>query len=389
MPTANQEYFDASLRHQVALRRYSTWEVAQILAILEAADADITALLRSRLERLGTRPDTRASRLKALLADICSARIEAAKSAKDRLQIDLDELAATEYAAERDLILRFVPFEVDLVAVSMAQVREAATASTFLGLSLGDWFQRLTQADQTRLIAAVQLGVAQGETTDQIVRRVAGTRAQKYADGALAITRRDATAVVRTAVAHVAGRAREQVWQSNEDIVERLRWTSTLDGRTSPVCRARDGKLFPVDKGPRPPAHYQCRSVMVAVLDPEGLIGERPTVRDTRTRDKREVDFKAKAKEQAGSAWTTMSREERRAAVARVRSAWAKEVVGRQPAGTSYQEWLARQPQAFVVDVLGKRRSELFLSGKVTLSEFVDFRGRQIPLKQLGREYAQ
>ena len=46
-------------------------------------------------------------------------------------------------------------------------------------------------------------GVVQGEDVDTLVRRIRGTRAQRYADGVMEVNRRGAEAMVRTAVAEV------------------------------------------------------------------------------------------------------------------------------------------------------------------------------------------
>ncbi len=43
---------------------------------------------------------------------------------------------------------------------------------------------------------------------------------------------------------------------------------ATLDSRNTPVCRARGHKIYPLD-GPKPPAHWGCRSSIVPALKPE------------------------------------------------------------------------------------------------------------------------
>src|SRR3546814_8134406 len=92
-----------------------------------------------------------------------------------------------------------------------------------------------------------------------MVRTLRGTKAAGYADGLLEISRRDAAAVVRTAVNHTGNYAREALYAENADIVSKVQWHSTLDGRTCPQCAGLDGKTFELGKGPRPPAHYGCR----------------------------------------------------------------------------------------------------------------------------------
>ena len=47
---------------------------------------------------------------------------------------------------------------------------------------------------------------------------------------------------------------------------------------------------------------------------------------------------------------------------------------GQVPAELSYQDWLRRQPETFVEDVLGPVKARLFIDGKVDLDRFVDLR---------------
>jgi len=52
-----------------------------------------------------------------------------------------------------------------------------------------------------------------------------------------------------------------------QDFVESYEWSAILDDRTSPYCRNMDGQIFKKDD-PRfrvPPAHHQCRSVIVPI----------------------------------------------------------------------------------------------------------------------------
>lgn len=42
-------------------------------------------------------------------------------------------------------------------------------------------------------------------------------------------------------------------------------WHSIMDSRTSDVCRSRNDNVYRFGKGPLPPAHYRCRSVIAAI----------------------------------------------------------------------------------------------------------------------------
>jgi len=271
LATANEKLLRVSLRHQVDVRRFAAGEVRAILRLLEGADRELVEKLRVRLARLGAVTDFTSRRYRAVLEEIRELRRTVVDAVRRRTAGKLEALAAQEIRAEGRAIKASIPIRVELARLPIQSAAAIATERPFQGKLLGEWFSELRATDQRNLVQEIQLGLAQGEGVQQIVRRVAGTRANGFQDGVLAITRRNAEAVVRTAVNHVSNAAREAVWEGNEDIVSALRWTATLDGRTSAICRSRDGALVMLDdrplpegeralepNGARPSAHVNC-----------------------------------------------------------------------------------------------------------------------------------
>jgi SPP1 gp7 family putative phage head morphogenesis protein len=380
---ANERYLDAQIRHQIGVRRLASHEASEVLKLLEAADRDLVGQLRRRLAMLKGSTNTTTKRFRELIKDFRVARRETILELRRRTRPDLIELAKTEVDFEQRMIRSaLAPVQVDFAAVSIRQLHAAVTSKPFNGRQLNSWFESLATSDRGRLEQAIRLGVAQGESIPQIVRRVAGTRAERFRDGALSVTRREAEAVVRTAVNHVSNASREVFWQENDDLIGTLQWSATLDGRTTRICAARDGKNTPAKPGgtapppllhppgARPPAHVNCRSIMVAALDGLGVLGERPFVRDVRRPAQREVDLRKIAREQGKS-------------IRQVRQEWTAANVGRVPAQVKYGTWLKRQPAKFQDEVLGSTRAKLFRKGKVKVDQFVDRRGNELTLDEL------
>jgi len=385
LPSANQIYFDSVIRHQMGLRRFSEGEAQAILLLLQRADRDLVRQLRERLARIGDVRDFTGIRLRLLLTDIRRLRRTTMQEIRQQLTPSLVELSSFEVEREERLLAAAIPIEVQFAAVSAPQIRAIVFKRPFQGRLLREWYQTLEAADRVNLTQAVQLGLAQGESIPQIVRRVAGTRAKNFTDGALAITRRQAESVVRTAVNHVSNAAREALWAANEDIIAGLRWTATLDGRTTKICASRDGKIAPiagkpiprgqerlVPPGARPPAHVNCRSVMVAWLDGVGMLGDRPFVTDIRTRRRREIDFRRMAREQGRP-------------IQEIRREWAEANIGKLPSRTTYDQFLRRSSKSFQDDYLGITKGRLFRRGKLDLDDFVDVRGREFSLEELAQ----
>jgi SPP1 gp7 family putative phage head morphogenesis protein len=197
---------------------------------------------------------------------------------------------------------------------------------------------------------SIRIGFVEGETIDQLVRRIRGTRVNQFKDGILEINRRNAEALVRTAVSHTAQSARDDVFAANSDIIKGWRFTATLDSRTSAVCRGLDGKVFDIGKGPKPPRHWNCRSVSVAVL-----------------RSWREMGIDIDETPNPANTRASMN--------------------GQVPATETYDSWLRKQPVEFQNDVLGVKKAQLFRAG-LTLDKFTNRQGDELSLSELARKEA-
>lgn len=379
MPTANQRLFDETVRHHVQLLRFGERQADDVAALLAESEQELLDKIVGAMAR-----GRDASRWEELLTSVRDLRSEVMASVGRVLEHDLRELASSDAEWEEKTLQGVSPVELSLSSVPVEQLR-AIVDSPINGLPLKSWLDGIADREAQALQRAVSLAVLQGESVDDLVRRIRGTRANGFEDGILSTTTRNAQALARTAVSHVSNQAREAVWEANSSVVRALRWTSTLDGRTSSVCQGRDGKLaavgdsqlLPSDPelmpaGARPPAHFNCRSVMVAVMDGVELAGDRPFVADARTRAKRERDFRRTAKEDG-------------VPLSEVRRRWAEERVGTLPARTDYSSWLAAQSQALQDEILGPARAKLFRAG-APLERFTDASGRRLTLRELRGE---
>lgn len=389
--TANYLYFDSAIRHQIGIRRFTAGEVKRLTEMIQESDRDFIKIIRGELaDLIGKNVSFQSKAFKQLIDLIKEKRAVTMDRFRRMVRKTLSELAKSEVDFEFRMIESALPVDIPVKKVSQ-ETASAVIGSAVIaiavnqGRTMEQWLDIFQDSDQQKIVEAIQLGYSQGQSVNDIARRIAGTKANNFTDGILSINRRNAEAIVRTSINSISNQAREKVWEANSDIIKALRWTSVLDGRTSAICRSRDGmyvalrgtlpKGFPKLEPPdaRPPAHVNCRSVMVAVFDDVSIaqqMGDRPFVRDARTRRKREMDFRREAREQGVS-------------VQEIRSQWAQENIGRIPATTTYNEWLKRQPAEFQAEVLGKTKSELFRRGKISLDQFTDRSGNELTLAQL------
>lgn len=384
--SVNEELLDALIRHQTYLLRYSGYVRNRIWSILDRTEGDIAMRIRDKLrDSAGLTSPVEVRRMEALMAAIEAMRRESWEEATRFLLDEMEQLAYQEPIALRGIMTTVAPVVVETVMPATRLLRAIALSRPFEGRVLKDWAATMEAEDIRRIHAAIQLGMVAGETGAQIATRVVGTGALNNADGALELTRRQVQAIARTAVQHVANSARAEFLQENAGVMVGEQFVATLDSRTTPVCRANDGKVFPVGTGPRPPLHFQCRSLRVAAFDGERL-GYRPFKSSTTKQLLREFadanNLKTVPKSRndlprgTKGAFDDFSRK-------RVR-----ELTGRVPASTGYQAWLRNQSKQFQEDTLGVTKAKLFREGGLTLDKFVAASGSELTLAQLAAKHA-
>ncbi len=142
-------------------------------------------------------------------------------------------------------------------------------------------FENMAEREAAAFGQAVRNGFLTGESTESITRRLigrlqqgdSGSISQLLRAGGAATTKANnqIRTVVRTSINQVANAASMKAYEANQDITKKYRYTSTLDSRTSPICRALDGTEHFYGKGPIPPQHFNCRSTTVPIIDYENL----------------------------------------------------------------------------------------------------------------------
>lgn len=382
--TINEQVLDSAIRHQVYLLRYSGYVRNQVISLLNNSEEDIARRLRDDLQQNeGLTTTEQWQRLEATLADIDAIRSLSWQDAAQLLLEEMAELAYREPIMLGRIYTAPIPVEVQTVMPSPRMLRSAALSRPFQGRVLRDWVRNMQDSDRVRIRAAVQSGLVAGETSAQIARRVVGTAAVKGSDGVTEMTRRQVQAIVRTAVQHVANGARDLFFEANEDLFSHEQFVATLDSRTTPQCRALDGKRFKVGKGPRPPLHFQCRSVRVAVIDGT-FVGDRPANPTTENllaqqyAEQRGFPNVRKRSDLPYGSKGAFDKWKRRR---------LRELVGPVPAVETYQTWLSKQTVQFQEEVLGKTKAKLFREGKLPLDRFVDRNGQELTLQQLARKH--
>jgi SPP1 gp7 family putative phage head morphogenesis protein len=352
------ELFAALTNRSILDQRFATSLNDETLTILN----DLAKYLRTRINSEGTRIATQ-KRLERLLADV--------EKRTEQVYSDIQELYFNQF---RELSID----EADFVAASMQSVvvgdvvvesvssQRLWNAITKNPLNLGNDngyvnFKKMIEdlGDNAAKVASmISGGYAEGLTNQEIVQGLIGTRANGYSDGIIDKSRRDANAIVRTALNHVTTEARNEVYRQNSDIVYGYRIVATIDTRTSAICRGYDQKVVRyTDKfQPRAPFHYNCRTGDIPEIYSEYL-------KDTGAT--RAVNFKKQGDIKAGT-------------------------VGQVSSQQQYYDILKYQPKAQQDLALGKARGLIFRNSGLSADEFrkamTDTMGNPLTLKEMARE---
>jgi SPP1 gp7 family putative phage head morphogenesis protein len=341
--TANERLADAATQHAMDTARYSNGVVKRLIALLNRVDADLFRALIEALERLPASQFT-VERLDALLQSARELNARAYAALRSGLEVEMRDLAGYEADHQAQLFAATLPAEVSFARINVEQTYSAALARPMQGRLMREWAASIEADKMTRIRDALRIGYVEGQTIDQMVRRIRGTRARGYEDGIIEIDRRNAQAVVRTATQHVASVTRNRFYQANTDLIKGERYTATIDGRTTLRCASLDGKLFKLGEGPMPPIHWNCRSVRTPVL-------------------KSWRDLGIDADDLPASTRASMD--------------------GQIPEDTTFGEWLRGKPAAFQDDYLGPTKGKLFRDGKLPIDRFVSRNGDELTIRQL------
>ena len=221
MVSVNQKLYDEAISHAVDLAQYSTGVVRRLIALLNRTDGDLMAQIVAALERMD--PATfMVERLEGVLQSVWALNLNAYRQVEPELFAELRDFTAAEWEHQQ-AVLPSVGINIQLgVRVSATQVYAAALSRPFQGRLLSEWSKSLEADRMIRIRDTIRMGYVEGQTNDQIIRRIRGTKVNGFSDGILEIDRKHAEAVVRTAIQHTAATARDEMFRQNASAIKGL-----------------------------------------------------------------------------------------------------------------------------------------------------------------------
>jgi len=381
----NDDLAEEFINYRVDLLRAGEGVAVVAVSNLRQLEAALVDLIADNDPSSPGRTTYQLRRLNTLLTQTRRTIRSTYTTARRQVTKELIELADLEQRQVVRIINGVFDTRVASVALSPNDLKQLATESMTRGNPASEWWDDQSVRLRRRFEAEMRMGVTQGETVDQLVARVRGKATgrrvpiqlpsgesrvvREYVGGIMDASRREAVALVRTAVQTNANRVINETYKANGDLVYAVAALVTLDTRTSPTCIARSGGVWLIDTGEptedsgaqepfpgEPPWHWNCRTVLVPVTKSwDQLIAE------------------------AGGEPTGV--------LGNIPPSKRASMDGFVPGRLNYEQWLKKQTTARQLDVLGPGRYRLWKQGKITLAQLTDQSGRPLTVAELRRRY--
>lgn len=246
---------DKTIKHQIALRGQFTRVAKQAALHLQALKVSVKAELD---EAMTARNWNAVARLRKTFVTIDKLIDDEYSLMSSTLKSELGDL----FVYESEFTSKLLGFDFSNNMVSEKLVESIVSQDPFDGKILGEWLDEQKLATQIKVKQTIRLGVLNGLSTSKIVGALYAEPGNPFMGA-----RRNAEVMVRTASAHVTSQASLKTFERVGFGSYQL--SAVLDSRTTPVCRALDGKIYKLSDKSRkvPPFHPGCRTVMIAISD--------------------------------------------------------------------------------------------------------------------------
>ncbi len=212
---------DNILRHSLELQRLSQNEEAQADAILRQLEQELRALLNTQDLSSANRRE-----INALIKEANKAI--AGKYVNVAGVVDVEGIA--QHVAERTVKAMETGFGASMSIPSIATLKSLSADILLYGSPASSWWAKQSEDTAFKFAGIVRRGVLNGETNEQIVRKVVGGRGER---GLLGVARHNARALVHTSIMTAANQSRLETYRKNFKFARGVKWLSTLD---SHVC---------------------------------------------------------------------------------------------------------------------------------------------------------
>lgn len=363
-----EKLFDDVIKNQIYTEQYANGLAKKIQVLLTSAQDEIVGQIAKIDPAAPTMTKWKQARLEKLNENISDILDSTFKEIGKESKTSLIDLGNTQSASTVNNFNKTVKADLFNVTLTPDNVKAIVENTMIDGKVIGDWWQNAKESTKTKMSAALaagtqalQVGMVQGESIGELVNRIRGS---KLTPGIMSVTKREATALVRTSVLQVANSTRQEIYKANADVLEGIQFVATLDNKTTPLCRAIDRKSYDMQMQPighsfaypgPPPLHWQCRTTIVPLVKSwEQLAGSKSPLPNKVKKQLQNIPLGERAS-----------------------------INGPVTESMTYNDWLLTQSIEEQQSILGQGKWKLWSENKLDMTDLIDNTGKELTLTQL------
>jgi SPP1 gp7 family putative phage head morphogenesis protein len=343
--TANEKLADSLIEHSVDVLRVEGNIKSQVLKRLRALRTDIVAHLIDEDPTVYTKKLQKAidAKITATYDDITQLM-----SAQTHGLADVEG----KFAVKR--LNDAMGAKVAKIGLTPGEISDIVDEVLIDGALPAEWWAREAVSMSNSIADLLRKGFQQQQELADIIKQLAGTKAATWKDGAFNRYLNNAVSLAQTEIQTSANTVRLETYKQNADLLDAMQWFSTLDGRTTIICRALDGLTWDIQTGepighdirfPGPTAHFRCRSTQLPVIKP---------YKDLPGGVQRKIPESTRAS-----------------------------MDGQVAGSVKYEDWLRGKSDDFQKEVLGAGRYNLWKADKLSFVDMIGQDGNPLTLEQL------
>lgn len=388
MPThskADEDYADSLVSYWIDLSRYQ----GQVQKDMTRMFDDLSRDLRKLLDQANREPGKLSKIKRARLEKLLRASERTIESRVGSLEIEQPETLSELMLDGNEMGVNAMNRAIGANALTVTMTPHQAEALAGNMLIEGEQVQKLWRNEWDYLkqeySRTIRVHAQYGEGIQEITRslfdlpelieELKGEVSPKWEGRALmAKVRSRATTLASTSVMEASNQGLRNLYEANNDLFVGYEHLSTLDKRTSPICRGRDGLRWDMDEKPIgghdkvfrwPPLHPRCRSILQTLMKTwEEMRGAQVLV-DPESGKKRSFQRVVGARRNAVEKQLRRSED------------------GLVSKNMTYEQFLRRKSENYVEAVMGPGRYRLWKEGLISQIDLTDSYGNELTLKEL------
>lgn len=230
IPNLSSILADQAATRVLRMQRYAAGQQKLVIRLLE----DLEGKLALELEAANIPGVAAASYQRTRLTNLLKSTRETIRNAYREVNSESKKSAFGLVKVEHDFMIQAAEDAIGVnitgVTLSSQQLRSIASDTLIQGAPSKEWWGKQASDLQQRFTNTVRDGMLRGETNQQLVQRVRGTKALEYKDGVMNTSYRNAESLVRTSVMAVSNEARTTIYEENTDIIKGVQWLCFVAG---------------------------------------------------------------------------------------------------------------------------------------------------------------